>query len=182
MAPPSLDRDMIVAAALKILADKGIAAVSLRNVAAEVGVRAPSLYWHVPSKQALFGYMSESIFRQCLDSVPSTADWREWLRTLGIRVWQVQRTTRDVHQLMMQSYMEPTVLQGFTSEIVDKLSTGGLQPTLAYEAQKSVLALATGWTMMPNDPAFVGTPPEPSFLHCLEAVILGWDKVASDGE
>ena len=173
---------MIVAAALKILADKGIAAVSLRNVAAEVGVRAPSLYWHLSGKRALFGYMSESIFRQCLDSVPDRADWREWLKTLGIRVWQVQRTTRDVHQLMMQSYMEPAVLQGFTSEIVAKLSTGGLQPTLAYEAQKSILALATGWTMMPNDPAFVDTPPEPSFLHCLEAVILGWDNVASAGK
>src|SRR5688500_10129774 len=106
MALASLDRDMIVAAALKILAEKGIAAVSLRNVASEVGVRAPSLYWHVPSKLALFGYMSESIFRQCLDSVPSTTDWREWLKALGVRVWHVQRTTRDVHLLMMQSYME----------------------------------------------------------------------------
>jgi TetR/AcrR family tetracycline transcriptional repressor len=182
MAFPPLHRDTIVAAALKILADKGISAVSLRNVAAAVGVRAPSLYWHVPSKQALFGYMSESIFRQCLDSVPNTSDWREWLRTLGVRVWQVQRATRDVHQLIMQSHMETAVLQGFTAEIVAKLSMGGLQPTLAYEAQKSVLALSTGWTMMPNDPAFVDTPPEPSFLHCLEAVILGWDKVASASE
>lgn len=161
---------------------KGIAAVSLRNVAAEVGVRAPSLYWHVPNRQALFGYMSKSIFRQCFDGVPATGDWREWLRALGIRVWQAQGTTRDVHQLMMQSYMEPAVLQGFTSEIIAKLTVGGLPRTLAYEAQKSVLALATGWTMMPNDPAFISTPPEPSFLHCLEAVIAGWDKVIGAGE
>jgi TetR/AcrR family transcriptional regulator, tetracycline repressor protein len=179
MVVSSLDRDTIVVAALKILAEKGIAAVSLRNVAAEVGVRAPSLYWHVPSKPALFGYMSESIFRQCLDSVPISADWREWLRALGVRVWQVQRTSRDMHLLMMQSYMEPAVLQGFTSEIVAKLVTGGLPRTLAFDAQKSVLALASGWTMMPNDPAFIDRPPEPSFLHCLDAVIVGWDKVAS---
>jgi TetR/AcrR family tetracycline transcriptional repressor len=181
MASRNLDRDIIVRAALGILAERGLEAVSLRNVAAAVGARAPSLYWHVADKGALFGLMSEAIFRQCLDSVPPSEDWRQWLRGLGETVWQTQRRTRDVHQLMMQSRMEVETLAGFTARMVGELTERGLDPGLAFEAQKSVMALVTGWTMMPNDPAFRDSPPEQSFLHCLDAVIRGWDEPRAPG-
>lgn len=176
MASRNLDRDTIVRAALEILAERGLEAVSLRNVAAAVGARAPSLYWHVADKAALFGLMSETIFRECLDRVPPSEDWREWLRGLGEAVWQTQRRTRDVHQLMMRSRMDAETLAGFTARMVGELTARGLDPALAFEAQKSVMALVTGWTMMPNDPAFRDSPPERSFLHCLDAVIRGWDR------
>ena len=181
MASRNLDRDTIVRAALGILAERGLDAVSLRNVAAAVGARAPSLYWHVADKAALFGFMSEAIFRQCLDSVPPCEDWRQWLRGLGETVWQTQRQTRDVHQLMMQSRMDVETLAGFTARMVGELTARGLDPGLAFEAQKSVMALATGWTMMPNDPAFRDSPPEQSFLQCLDAVIRGWDRPGAPG-
>ena len=179
MATRNLDRDTIVRAALAILSERGLEAVSLRNVAAAVGARAPSLYWHVADKAALFGFMSEAIFRECLDQVPSSDDWREWLRGLGASVWHSQRRTRDIHQLMMQSSMEAEVLAGFTARMVGVLTSRGLDPGVAFEAQKSVLALATGWTMMPNDPAFRDSAPEQSFLHCLDAVIRGWEQVGA---
>jgi TetR/AcrR family tetracycline transcriptional repressor len=179
MASRNLDRDTIVRAAIEILADRGLDAVSLRNVAAAVGARAPSLYWHVADKAALFGFMSEAIFRECLDRVPPSEDWREWLRGLGETVWRAQRQTRDVHQLMMQSRMDAETLAGFTARMVGELTARGLDPALAFEAQKSVMALVTGWTMMPNDPAFRDNPPEESFLHCLDAVIRGWDLAAA---
>ncbi|MBT2135620.1 TetR family transcriptional regulator [Croceibacterium sp. LX-88] len=176
MTSGNLDRDAIVRAALAILAEHGLQAVSLRNVAAAVGARAPSLYWHVANKTALFGLMSEAIFRECLDQVEASDDWREWLHSLGTTVWHTQRRTRDVHQLMMQSSMDPEVLRGFTSRMVAELTARGLDPAIAFEAQKSVLALATGWTMMPKDPAFEVNPQEQSFLHCLDVVIRGWDR------
>jgi TetR/AcrR family tetracycline transcriptional repressor len=176
MTTRNLDREVIVRAALAILSEKGLEAVSLRNVAAAVGARAPSLYWHVADKAALFGFMSEAIFRECLDQVPASEDWREWLRGLGTTVWHAQRRTRDVHQLMMQSRVEVETLAGFTTRMVGELTARGLDPDVAFDAQKSVMALATGWTMMPNDPAFRDSPPEQSFVQCLDAVIRGWDQ------
>jgi len=177
MTSEKLDREAIVRAALAILAERGLQAVSLRNVAAAVGVRAPSLYWHVANKTALFGFMSETIFRECLDQVPPSGHWQGWLHNLGTSVWHMQRRTRDIHQLMMEASMEPDVLRAFTSRMVAELMARGLDQTTAFQAQKSVLALATGWTMMPNDPAFRRDSPEESFLHCLDAVIRGWDRL-----
>ncbi|OYW45284.1 MAG: hypothetical protein B7Z08_03565 [Sphingomonadales bacterium 32-68-7] len=177
MTSRNLNRETIVRAALDLLEEKGLEAVSLRNVAAAVGARAPSLYWHVTDKAALFGFMSEAIFRECLDRVPASDDWRDWLRGLGTTVWRTQRQTRDLHQLMMQSKMDAETLAGFTARMVGDLTARGLDPAVAFEAQKSVMALVTGWTMMPNDPAFRESPPEQSFLQCLDAVIRGWDQL-----
>jgi TetR/AcrR family tetracycline transcriptional repressor len=175
MAPARLDRSLIVSAALKILAERGLAAVSLRNVAAAVGARAPSLYWHVKNKEALFGLMCEQIFRECLAEVPESRDWREWLRNYGIVIWRKQCEVRDIRPLMQQSKMEPEVLRGFTIHMMSELTRLGIDPAIAFDAQRSVSTLVTGWTMLLNDPVLIDMKPEPSFVRSLEALIRGWD-------
>ena len=50
---PSTRRQQIVEAARRLLEEEGPAALSMRNVAAEIGIRAPSLYEHVTDKRAL---------------------------------------------------------------------------------------------------------------------------------
>jgi AcrR family transcriptional regulator len=50
---PSSRRAQIVIAARRLLEDDGPEALSMRNVAAEIGIRAPSLYEHVADKRAL---------------------------------------------------------------------------------------------------------------------------------
>src|SRR3954447_3849822 len=52
-AAPTGRRAQIVAAGRRLLEDEGPEALSMRNVAAEIGIRAPSLYEHVADKRAL---------------------------------------------------------------------------------------------------------------------------------
>jgi AcrR family transcriptional regulator len=52
-AAPTSRRVQIVAAARRLLEEQGPEALSMRNVAAEIGIRAPSLYEHVADKRAL---------------------------------------------------------------------------------------------------------------------------------
>jgi AcrR family transcriptional regulator len=47
----------IVAAALRILESEGLAAVTMRRVAAGVGIQAPSLYKHVKDKDVILGLL-----------------------------------------------------------------------------------------------------------------------------
>ncbi len=176
MAPRLIDSSGIVAAARRILVSQGLSAVSLRNVAAALGVRAPSLYRHVPSKGALLGLISEQIFRECLAQVPDAGDWREWLRSLGVAVWRSQRAIRDIRLLMIEASMPPKVLQEFSTYMSGQLISRGIDPEIAFEAQRSVTTLATGWTMIPNDPRFAEIEVEPSFLKSLNALIRGWDQ------
>lgn len=53
-------RDEILAAAWKLARESGLAAISLRDLAAEVGMRAPSLYSYFDSKNAIY----DAMFRQ----------------------------------------------------------------------------------------------------------------------
>ncbi len=177
MAPRLIDRSSIVLAARTILTEQGLAAVSLRNVAAALGVRAPSLYRHVPGKGALLGLVSEQIFRECLAQVPECDDWREWLRNLGVVLWRSQRDVRDIRQLIIESTMPLNVLGEFSSFMCGKLVAAGLDADIAFDVQRSVTTLATGWTMIPNDPHLKDSPVEPSFLRSLNALIRGWDQV-----
>src|SRR5690348_11981254 len=105
MAPPQTDRQAIVEAAVRLLAEQGMEAVSLRNVARAVGVKAPSIYWHVADKRDLLGHVLEKISRETFAEVPDEGDWRQWLRALALTVWRRQRHTRDMQQLILQARM-----------------------------------------------------------------------------
>ncbi|GAA4579548.1 TetR/AcrR family transcriptional regulator C-terminal domain-containing protein [Planotetraspora phitsanulokensis] len=57
----ALERDKIVATALRLLDEGGLEKLTLRRLAAELGVQAPALYWHFKNKQELLDEMTEVI-------------------------------------------------------------------------------------------------------------------------
>jgi TetR/AcrR family tetracycline transcriptional repressor len=87
----SLDRTAIVDAALALLEREGVDGLSTRKLAAELGIRGPSLYWHFKSKRELLDHMAERMFREALapppDPTASNFDRRAWLEagTRGMR-------------------------------------------------------------------------------------------------
>ena len=75
MAEPRTRRDEIVAAALELLEEQGPDGVTMRAVAARVGIRAPSLYKHVPDKDDLETLlMGEAFRRQAAAFADAAAD------------------------------------------------------------------------------------------------------------
>ena len=56
-----LTRERIVETALSVLRDFGLADLSMRRLAKELGVQAGALYWHVPNKQELLYAVAELI-------------------------------------------------------------------------------------------------------------------------
>lgn len=58
-------RHEILAAAWAIARRDGIAAITLREVAAQVGMRSPSLYSHFESKNAIYDAMFERVWTEC---------------------------------------------------------------------------------------------------------------------
>jgi TetR/AcrR family transcriptional regulator, tetracycline repressor protein len=57
-----LTRERVVAAALEVMDQEGLEAVSMRRVGRELGVEAMSLYNHVADKEDLLGAMREQLF------------------------------------------------------------------------------------------------------------------------
>ena len=67
----AVTRDGIVAAGLELLDEGGLEGLTLRRLAGRLGIRAPTLYWHVRDKRELLDLMVSVIMDETL------ADWRE---------------------------------------------------------------------------------------------------------
>ncbi|WP_327632931.1 TetR/AcrR family transcriptional regulator C-terminal domain-containing protein [Kribbella sp. NBC_00482] len=81
----SLDRTRIVDEAVALLDAEGLDGVTLRKLAARLGVQAPTLYWHLPNKAALVTAIAEAIVP---DPTPPAPDepWEDWLRDFALRL------------------------------------------------------------------------------------------------
>jgi TetR/AcrR family transcriptional regulator, tetracycline repressor protein len=77
----AISRDEVVTAAIVLLDEAGLAALSLRRLAATLGVSAPTLYWHVADKRTLLDLMAERIVGE--HRTPTTPapgqPWWDWL-------------------------------------------------------------------------------------------------------
>jgi len=64
-------RERIVAVALELLDEGGLDGLTLRRLAERLGIRAPTLYWHVRDKRELLDLLAGAILEEAL------AAWRE---------------------------------------------------------------------------------------------------------
>ena len=84
-----LQRESIVQAALNLMNQIGLDALTLRRLAAELEVQAPALYWHFKNKQELLNEMAEAMIQSPNRFEPQTTEhrdqleWAEWLLLLG---------------------------------------------------------------------------------------------------
>jgi len=82
-----LTRERILAAALRLVDERGMAALSMRHLAAQLGVDPMALYRHVPSKAAVVAGLVELVFAEL--RVPPAAGpgedrpWQERVRAFA---------------------------------------------------------------------------------------------------
>ncbi len=143
--PAALSLNSIVDEAVRLLGDEGLEGVSLRRLAARLGVRAPSLYWHVPDKSTLLAAMMERIFRACVESVPSRTHWREWMQEFGAALWRTQDATRDFAPLLITSPMDDAQITRVEALLTERLVRLDIPVEDALRIQSSVQVLMTGW-------------------------------------
>ncbi|WP_434418114.1 TetR/AcrR family transcriptional regulator C-terminal domain-containing protein [Nannocystis pusilla] len=90
---PELSRERVVRAAIAIADDEGLAALSMRAVATELGVATMSLYRHVPGKDELVLAMVDAVMNDSLAParpvLAQQAGWRARLERLARLQWEL---------------------------------------------------------------------------------------------
>ncbi len=99
----ALDRATIVRTALRLLDEVGIDGLSTRRLAAELGIKSASLYWHFKDKNELLNEMSGVMFSEALNPPNISGpdfDWAEWLAEGARAIRRTAISRRDGAQVM----------------------------------------------------------------------------------
>jgi AcrR family transcriptional regulator len=108
---PVVDADSIAAAALAVADAEGLEAVSMRRIAASLGVGTMTLYSYVRSKDDLLDLMSDAVAAETLvPDLPS--DWREALTAIAHRArTSYQRHPWTLDHAARRSFGSPNMLR-----------------------------------------------------------------------
>ncbi len=147
-----LTPESIVDEAIRLLEEEGMEGISLRKLAARLGIAAPSLYWHFADKSALLAAIVERIFLAGLDSVPPHRDWKEWMRAFGAAMWRTHRSTRDFPRLVATTDIEAEHMDRVIARILAALAHIDLEKGEAMRIQSTIQALVLGWSTFANSP------------------------------
>lgn len=71
----------MIAAAIRVADRGGASAITMRQIAKELGVEAMSLYHHVPNKEALLDGVIDAVFASIELPGPEDTGWRDAIRT-----------------------------------------------------------------------------------------------------
>jgi AcrR family transcriptional regulator len=83
----ALDRAHLTKHLLRLAKRVGVGRVTMRELAAEAGTAASSVYYHVRDKRELLDLLIESVLAEI--EVPREGDWEERLTALYIGAWKV---------------------------------------------------------------------------------------------
>lgn len=113
MAPKRLSREAVVRAALELLNQVGIDGLTVRALAHRLGVRAPTLYWHVSNKQDLLDEMATHVWREVadeLDAIDENLAWRQSLRAFAEITRRKFLAYRDGAKVFSGTYVTDSAL------------------------------------------------------------------------
>ncbi len=142
-----ISREAIVTAAIRLLDGEGLAALSMRRLAEELGTGAASLYWHVGSKDGLLDLVFDKLIGE--EQVPDAdaARWQEQLKDIA----RAQRRISLRHPYLVRISigripMGPNALR-FSERVIAILRAGGLPPRLAVSGYLLLIATVNGFTV-----------------------------------
>lgn len=108
MKSVALDKQQIVAEAIALLDADGLDGLSLRKLAARLGVQQPTLYWYLPNKAALLTAIADAVldeqFPELMPPEPEEG-WPEWLVGLAVRLRRALLAHPDGARLVSTSQL-----------------------------------------------------------------------------
>jgi TetR/AcrR family tetracycline transcriptional repressor len=101
----ALTRDEIVRAAEHILEKDGYEGLTIRNVAARLGVKSASLYWHFATKEELEDALADELLARVSADYVEPGDWKENIRQGSLHMMRRLLSIRDSSRLLAGRFL-----------------------------------------------------------------------------
>lgn len=144
-------REPVVRAGLKLLNLVGLEGLTLRAIGAELGVRAPTLYWRFRSKQDLINEMASQVLADyaadllAAESKPAT--WPEWTRHSAQRFRAELLRYRDGARMVAGTYLTDTRVYAVMETALGVFAAAKITPDAAVVCLQTIHDYVIGFTI-----------------------------------
>ena len=145
-----LTSDLIARTALRLLNDVGLDGLTMRLLAKELDVQAPTLYWHVKNKQQLLDAMADLIAAEVADGLEAPArgtTWQEWIAELARKMRRTMLRYRDGARVSAGAYTTHPAIGRMVELTLRTLRDAGFPISAAARAFPTVLHYTVGFTI-----------------------------------
>jgi AcrR family transcriptional regulator len=145
---PGVTRQIMIETALRLLDEVGLDGLTVRRLAAELGVRSPSLYWHIRTKQELLDGMADTIIQAAGMGPPRDGEsWQDWLIRRAHAYRRSVLAHRDGARLVATAqWLSPTAIKTFDEELTAMVERGFI-PVLALRTIAALSRYVSGFVL-----------------------------------
>jgi len=143
-----LSREQILAAALRLIDSEGLDALSMRRLAAELGVDPMAIYHHLPGKRALLAGVAELAFGELRLPAEDGGPWQEQVRAFAraYRDLVLAHPNLALHLIRDLDAGGPALLAANES-LYAALERAGLPPRQVARAADLIIDYLHGWAL-----------------------------------
>lgn len=142
-----LSRDRICEVALETIDEAGLECFSMRMLAAALGVKASSLYYHFGSKEELLTGVAESLYRK-LGRPPQDGEWADQVRGTFVQLHDFILAHPNAAPLLLRDLAYSPVAKKRASVLLRLLCRAGLDPEVSATLISNLVALLVGHTLL----------------------------------
>ncbi|MET0415695.1 MAG: TetR/AcrR family transcriptional regulator C-terminal domain-containing protein [Actinoplanes sp.] len=170
-----LSRERALAAAVALVDAEGIKALTMRRLAADLGVEAMSLYYHLPGKEGLLDGLVDTVIGEIEEEVRRTDEpgghWRVRLRRRCLAARTVMLRHPWAPALLGTRPSVPPGVYGYFDEIVGLLLGGGFSHRLAHRAIHALGTMVLGFVQELFSPASTDVDSSEADLAAMAAAV-----------
>jgi AcrR family transcriptional regulator len=141
-----LSRSRILAAALELVDQDGLDALTMRRLADRLRVDPMSIYNHLDGKEVLLDGLAETLWER-VDLPAGTADWKKVLRSFATSLRGLALTHPHAYGLLFRAWLSESALR--TMDIsLEALGRAGLDRRRAAEMMRTLFSYAVGYGLL----------------------------------
>src|SRR3954451_9358572 len=164
--PRHLSRGRIVTAALALVREGGVAALSMRRLAAELDATVAITYHYFPNKSAVVEAVADVVVDDIIAADDPRQDWRERLLTLMLVQDRELLRHPGIARFLVENHDKPAAIR-WTEAYLRVLLDGGFNPAAAARAFSLVSFFI--------NPAFLIERPEVTTERMVDPIEAGPD-------